>query len=117
MIDRKTHTIDAASQSVGRVATQAARILCGKHKAAFDPRVDAGDIVRVINAARLRFTGRKLVQKDYLRHTMYPGGLKRTPMLRVFEKNPAAVVRRAVMGMLPKNNRRTTLIKRLIVEK
>ena len=111
------HTVDATGQSVGRLASRIALILRGKHKATFDPRIDAGDRVTVMNAGHVVFTGRKLVQKDYYHHTMYPGGIKRTPMKWVFEKDPGDVIRRAVYGMLPKNNRRVALMKRLTIVK
>jgi large subunit ribosomal protein L13 len=115
-IERKTKEIDATGESVGRIAARAALILTGKHKATYEPRVDGGDIVQILNASKVKFTGRKFVQKDYRHHTMYPGGLKTTPMKKVFEKDPTDVIRRAVNGMLPKNNRRTTLMKRLKIQ-
>lgn len=107
--------IDAADQSVGRIASRAAFILMGKASPGYEPRVDSGVAVTITNAGKVRFTGRKLVQKDYYHHTMYPGGIKRTPMQKVFEKDPADVMRRAVQGMLSKNNRRTELMKRLTI--
>ena len=113
LMKRETITIDATGQAVGRVATQVALALRGKNKPTFAPHIDAGDIVQVVNAGKVKFTGRKLVQKDYYHHTQYPGGLKRTPMKKVFDKNPAEVIRRAVMGMLPKNKLRSEMIKRL----
>lgn len=112
---KMVHEIDAAGESVGRVATRAAFVLMGKHSPAYEPRIDARHAVQIVNAGKVRFTGRKLVQKDYYHHTMYPGGIKRTPMQKVFDKNPADVMRRAVYGMLPKNNRREELMKRLTI--
>ena len=111
-----THTVDADGVSVGRVAAAVVLLLRGKQKPTFAPHRDEGDAVTVVNAAKMKFTGRKFVQKDYYRHSMHPGGLKRTPMQRVFEKNPGLVVRHAVYGMLPKNRQREELMKRLIVK-
>jgi large subunit ribosomal protein L13 len=112
---RKTHELDASGQSVGRLATRIAMILRGKHTAHFEPHKDTGDAVTVINASKLKFTGRKLVQKDFLHHSMYPGGLKRTPMKKVFEQNPGKVIEHAVYGMLPKNSLRKEMMKRLTI--
>lgn len=109
------HEIDAAGESVGRVASRAARILMGKTDVSYEPRIDSGTSVTITNAGKVRFTGRKLVQKDYYHHTMYPGGIKRTPMKKVFDQDPTDVMRRAVNGMLPKNNRRGELMKRLTI--
>jgi large subunit ribosomal protein L13 len=89
------------------------RILCGKHKADYNPRLDGGDMVSIINIGKIKFTGRKLVQKDFRHHSMYPGGLKRVPMKKVYTERPGDVIRHAVNGMLPKNRRRNTLMKRL----
>lgn len=114
-IVRTVHTIDATGMSVGRVATRVVTVLCGKHKATFNPRIDGGDMVKVVNVSKVKFTGKKLVQKDFRHHTMYPGGLKRIPMKRVFGDRPEDVLRHAVNGMLPKNRRRTTLLKRLTI--
>ncbi|KKW41629.1 MAG: 50S ribosomal protein L13 [Candidatus Magasanikbacteria bacterium GW2011_GWA2_56_11] len=108
--------IDAAGRAVGRVAAEVAMILQGKHKATFVKHLICGDAVKVKNAGQVKFTGRKLEQKDYLKHSMYPGGLKRRAMKHVFADDPAAVVRRAVYGMLPKNKLRDEIMKRLTVE-
>jgi large subunit ribosomal protein L13 len=115
-IKRQTHEIDAAEKAVGRIATHIAVLLRGKNKPDFTPHIDSGDFVTVINADKLKFTGKKLVQKDYFHHTMYPGGLRRTPMKKVFEGNPGDVIRRAVYGMLPKNKLRDEMIKRLTIK-
>lgn len=114
---RNTIEIDAAEQAVGRLATQIAKILRGKNKAGFDPCRNEGDCVLVLNADKVKFTGRKFVQKDYYHHTMHPGGIKRVPMKKIFDKNPAEVIIRAVNGMLPKNNQRSELMKRLSFKK
>lgn len=112
---RFVHEMDATGMAVGRVASRAAMILRGKHKADFLPHVENGDAVKIIHAGKVVFTGRKLVQKDYRKHTMYPGGLKVTSMKKVFERDPAEVMRRAVYGMLPKNKQRETYMKRLTI--
>ncbi|MBP9761324.1 MAG: 50S ribosomal protein L13 [Candidatus Magasanikbacteria bacterium] len=115
-IKRKTITIDAAGKAVGRLATEVAMILRGKDKPTFTPHIDAGDAVHVINAGKVIFTGKKLVQKDYYHHTLHPGGIKRTPMKKVFDKHPEEVVVKAVYGMLPKNSLREHMMKRLTIQ-
>jgi len=115
-IIREKHVIDATGQAVGRLSTQVAMLLRGKNKPTFAPNIDAGDFVKIINAGQVKFTGRKLVQKDYYHHSMHPGGLKTTSMQKVFNKNPADVVKHAVYGMLPKNKLRDEMFKRLTIE-
>jgi large subunit ribosomal protein L13 len=115
-INRAHIVIDATDRSVGRVATEVAMALRGKTKPTFTPHIDGGDFVKVINAGNLKFTGRKFVQKDYYRHTLFPGGLKVTPLKRMFEKDPTEVVRKAVYGMLPKNKLRKEMLKRLTIK-
>jgi large subunit ribosomal protein L13 len=88
---------------VGRLATQIANVLRGKHKPTFTPHVDTGDFVVVVNAAKVRLSGRKLEDKQYIRHTGYPGGLRRTTAGRVLKERPERLLRSAVVGMLPKN--------------
>lgn len=108
--------IDAAGQAPGRVATQVAMALRGKNRPDFRPHIDNGDQVTVINASKLKFTGRKLVQKDYYKHSMHPGGLKTVSMKKVFDANPGDVIKRAVYGMLPKNKLRDQMIMRLTIK-
>ena len=108
--------IDAAGQSMGRVATRIVTVLCGKNRADYNPRIDAGSRVLVINVGKVSFSGRKLEQKDIRHHTMFPGGLKEIPMKRLFIKDPRLVLRHAINGMLPKNNRRPALMRRLTLE-
>ena len=115
MNQRITTEIDATDQAVGRIATQAAMALRGKNHPNFEPHVDAGDFVTISNAAKVKFTGRKLAQKDYYHHTMHPGGLRRTPMKNVFDNDPTEVIRRAIYGMLPKNRLRNGMMKRLTI--
>ncbi len=114
-IDRKIHTLDASGQTVGRLATQIANLLRGKHKPEFVPHLDLGDIVYVNKADQLKFTGKKLAQKNYYRHTGYVGNLKTEKMSEVFAKNPAEVISRAVKQMLPNNKLRNNMMKRLII--
>ena len=101
-IDRQWHVIDAENQVLGRVATEAARLLQGKHKAMYTPHIDTGDHVVVVNAARVRLTGRKEDQKVYRYHSGFEGGLREERAKDVRQKNPVRLVEEAVRGMLPK---------------
>ena len=112
----KTHTIDATGKVLGRLASEIAVLLRGKHKPSFVPYKDMGDFVVVKNIAKLRFTGKKMEKKKYYRHSGYLGGLKEIPLKKIFEKTPAKVLKMAVFGMLPKNKLRAGQIKRLKVE-
>lgn len=112
-IERKTHQIDAAGKPLGRLAAQIAMILRGKNKASFTPHIDGGDFVEVANCDKIKFTGKKLEQKEYIWHTNHPGGLKTKKVSDVFAKDPGQVLKNAVMGMLPKNKLRDQMIKRL----
>lgn len=114
-ITRTTKTIDASGQSIGRLASEIATILQGKHKATYQPNIDMGDFVEVHNAAQVRITGNKLTGKTYYRHSGYPGGLKRTALKDVVAKDPGEALRRAVRNMLPKNRLRNGRMKRLTV--
>jgi large subunit ribosomal protein L13 len=112
-IDRKTHILDASEFTLGRLATRAALLLRGKHKATFLPNVDNGDFVNVINASKVKFTGKKFTQKKYFWHTFYPGGVKRPTIKELAEKDPKKIIWKAVWGMLPTNRTRKKIIKRL----
>jgi len=112
-IDRKTQQIDATNQSIGRLATQVATLLRGKHKADYTPQIDNGDFVVITNLDKIKFTGKKLEQKKYYHYSGYPGGLKETELKELFTKNPQEVLRKAVYQMLPKNRLRQHMIKRL----
>ena len=101
-IERKWHVIDAEGKILGRMVTEVARLLMGKHKAIFTPNQDTGDYVVVINAARLKVTGKKLEQKVYYHHSGYLGGLKTTSMEKLMNTRPERVVEYAVKGMLPR---------------
>lgn len=96
--------VDAAGVPLGRLATHVAQLIRGKHKPTFTPHMDGGDFVIVINAAKVKFTGRKLDQKTYFRHTGYMGHEHHTPAKNLLEKHPDRVVEKAVFGMLPKNS-------------
>jgi large subunit ribosomal protein L13 len=95
--------VDAADRTLGRLATEIAHRLRGKHKAEYTPNVDTGDFVIVINADKVRVTGRKLTDKIYYRHTGYPGGIKGVPFERMQAEHPERVIETAVRGMLPHN--------------
>ena len=105
--------VDANDQNLGRLATQIAGLLIGKHKPNFTPGVDTGDFVVVVNCERIRVTGNKLDDKVYYRHSLYPGGLKSITLRQQLEKHPDRVIRRAVWGMVPHNKYGRKLMKKL----
>jgi large subunit ribosomal protein L13 len=107
--------VDATGQTVGRLATQVASVLRGKHKPDFTPHQAGGDFVIVVNAEKVVFSGNKLDQKVYTRYTGYQGGLKSTTAREMLDKHPERVLERAVWGMLPKNRLGRKLIRRLKV--
>ncbi len=109
------HVIDAQGQVLGRLAAQVARLLMGKHKPTYTPHLPVGDYVVVINAAKVRVTGKKLLQKLYHRHSGYMGGLKEIPLREMLARHPERVVKLAVKGMLPKNRLGRQLLRRLKV--
>ena len=113
---RKTHTLDAEGQVLGRLATRIAILLRGKHKVAFQPHIDGGDYVVVNNIKSIVITGAKLDQKRYYHYSGYPGGMKEKQLGSMMEKNPADVLRRVVYQMLPPTRHRKTIIKRLTIE-
>ncbi len=102
-IHRAWWVVDAAGKPLGRLASEVARILRGKHKAIYTPHLDTGDHVIVINSSRVRLTGRKAEQKTYFRHSGYMGGDKHIPFATMLERFPERVIELAVRGMLPKN--------------
>jgi large subunit ribosomal protein L13 len=102
-VERKWYVIDASGQTLGRLASQAAALIRGKHKPQFTPHVDTGDFVIIVNADKVHLTGKKLQNKKYYRHSGYPGGLKVTTAGDMLKHNPARMVELAVHGMLPKN--------------
>ena len=101
-VERKWRLIDAEEQTLGRLATEIARVLRGKDKPQYTPHVDTGDFVVVVNAEKVVVTGRKAEQKVYYRHSGYPGGLKKTSYEEMLERKPTEILRRAVKGMMPK---------------
>jgi len=119
-IDRKTHTIDATGKVLGRLASEIAIFLQGKHKPNFLPYKDMGDFVIVKNVGKLKVTGKKMESKVYFRHSEYLGGVKEIPLKKLFSEGypqgPAKVLRKAVMGMLPKNKLRKKMMERLKIE-
>ena len=114
-VDRKWYIIDAANKPLGRVATEAARMLRGKHKPTFTPHVDTGDYVIVINADKVILTGKKMEQKFNYRHSGYPGGMTATPYSEFLAKKPELAMELAVKGMLPKNRLGRKMLKKLKV--
>ena len=114
-IEREWWVIDAADKALGRLAAQVANLLMGKHKPIYAPHIDTGDYVVVINAAKVKVTGKKAEQKIYYRHSGYPGGLKSPSFKEVFSRKPARVVELAVKGMLPNNRLGRTMFKKLKV--
>ena len=116
-IERKWYVIDADGQTLGRLATQVAMILRGKHKPLFTPHVDCGDNVIVINAAKVVLTGKKLEQKKYYRYSGYVGGLKETTARDMLEKKPELMVYEAIKGMMPKNSLGREMLTKLRVYK
>ncbi|BAW79731.1 50S ribosomal protein L13 [Candidatus Nitrosoglobus terrae] len=102
-VRRDWYLIDADGKTLGRLASEIARRLRGKHKAIYTPHIDTGDYIIVVNAEKVRTTGRKLVQKRYYRHTGYPGGIRSLTLEQLLAKTPERVLEIAVKGMLPKN--------------
>lgn len=101
-IDRKWYVVDAANMTLGRLASEVAKVLRGKNKPIFTPHIDTGDYVIVVNADKVKVTGKKLDQKIYYRHSEYVGGMKETTLREMMAKKPEKVVELAVKGMLPK---------------
>ena len=101
-VDRKWYVVDAEGQTLGRLASEVAKVLRGKNKPTFTPHIDTGDYVIVINAAKVKVTGKKLDQKVYYHHSDYVGGMKETTLRELLAKKPEQVIEFAVKGMLPK---------------
>ena len=114
-IERKWYVVDAADKTLGRLAAEVAKVLRGKHKPTFTPHMDTGDHVIIINANKVRLTGKKLVQKVYFRHSGYLGGDKYTKAGDMLAKNPVRMVELAVRGMVPHNRLGSQIIKKLHV--
>ena len=109
------YLVDATDKVLGRLATQIATRLRGKHKPEYTPHVDTGDHIVIVNAAKIRVTGDKINQKKYYRHSGYPGGIKETGLSDELENNPERVIERAVKGMLPKNSLGRAMFRKLRV--
>lgn len=114
-VQRDWYLVDASGKTLGRLSTEIARRLRGKHKPIFTPHVDTGDYIVVINAEKVRVTGRKANDKMYYRHTGYPGGLKQANFTQMIERAPERVIELAVKGMLPKNSLGRAMFKKLKV--
>ena len=114
-IERKWFIVDADGETVGRLCSKIAHVLRGKHNPNYTPHVDCGDNVIVVNAEKIRFTGSKLLQKEYITFSGYPGGQKRMTAKEMFEKKPHKVIEIGVKGMLPKNRLGRAMYKKLFV--
>jgi len=114
-IERKWYLVDAEGKVLGRLASRIAHILQGKHKPYYTPHLDTGDHVVVINADKVKVTGKKASQKVYYRHSGYPGGLKEIPYSKVLQEHPERILIHAVRGMLPKNKLGRKMLKKLRV--
>ena len=116
-VDKQWLLVDATDQNLGRMCSNIAKILRGKHKPTFTPHVDCGDYIIVVNANKVNLTGNKWENKTYISHSGYPGGQKVKTARQVFDKNPSDLIERAVKGMLPKNKLGKSIIKKLKVFK
>ncbi|MCM8815612.1 MAG: 50S ribosomal protein L13 [Candidatus Omnitrophica bacterium] len=114
-IEKKFYVVDATGKTLGRLASNIARILLGKHKSVWVPYEDIGDFVIVTNAAKIRVTGKKLTDKAYYRHSGYLGGLKKETFMSLIQKSPETIIEHAVKGMLPHNRLGRKLLKKLKV--
>ena len=114
-IEKKWYVVDAADKTLGRLASEVAKVLKGKNKPIYTPHVDTGDYVIIVNAAKVRFTGKKLDQKIYTHHTGHIGGLKQISLREMMAKNPEKVITHAVKGMLPKNTLGRQMLRKLHV--
>jgi len=114
-IQRRWLVVDAEGQTLGRLATQVAMVLRGKHKPTYTPHIDTGDHVVIINAAKVALSGRKAQDKKYFHHTMYPGGATWTSIVVLMAKHPERVVERAIRGMVPRNETGRAMMSKLKV--
>ncbi len=114
-VERKWYVVDAEGETVGRLCTKIASVLRGKHKTSYTPHIDCGDHVIVINADKVRFTGSKWDQKEYITFSGYPGGQKRILAGKLLDKKPYAIVENAVRGMLPKTKLGRAMFRKLHV--
>ena len=114
-IERKWYVVDAEGQNLGRLSSEIAKVLTGKHKPIYTPHLDTGDFVIVINAEKIQVTGKKLDQKLYRRHSGHPGGLKETNLRTMLDKKPEEVLYHSIKGMLPKKALGAKMLKKLKV--
>ncbi len=114
-VDRKWYVVDAEGKTLGRLASQVATVLKGKHKPTYTPHIDCGDYVIIINAEKVKLTGNKLDDKMYYNHSGYPGGLRERTAKVMIEKYPTEMIERAVKGMLPKGRLGRQMYKKLFV--
>lgn len=114
-VERKWHVIDASGQTLGRLASQVAVLLMGKHKPHYVPYIDTGDFVIVLNASKIKVTGNKAKTKMYYRHSGYPGGLKAVNFEKMLDTHPVRIIEHAVKGMLPSNRLGRAMYKKLKV--
>src|SRR4051812_26326422 len=115
IVKRDWYVVDATNHTVGRMCSRIATVLRGKHKAYYTPHFDAGDYVIVVNSGKVKFTGNKLEDKEYLTYSGYPGGQKAETAKELLDRRPNVVIERAVKGMLPKNRLGRKMIKKLFV--
>ena len=115
VVERKWYVVDAAGMTLGRLSSEIANVLRGKNKPIFTPHVDTGDYVIVVNADKVKVTGKKLEQKIYYRHSEYVGGMKETTLKEMLAKHPERVVEHAVKGMLPKGPLGAQMYRKLFV--
>ena len=114
-VERNWYVVDAEGETVGRLCSRIAHVLRGKHKACFTPHVDCGDYIIVLNAEKVRFTGKKMTDKQYLSFSGYPGGQKSITPKELMEKHPERIIEKAVKGMLPKNKLGRSMYRKLFV--
>ncbi|MBK7871928.1 MAG: 50S ribosomal protein L13 [Saprospiraceae bacterium] len=114
-VEHKWYVIDADGETVGRLCTRIASVLRGKHKPSYTPHTDTGDYVIVLNAEKVRFTGSKMDQKEYITYSGYPGGQKRIVAKDLMDKKPLAILETAIKGMLPKTKLGRAMIKKLFL--
>jgi large subunit ribosomal protein L13 len=112
-VEREWYVVDAEGQTLGRLASRIASVLRGKHKPQYSPAVDVGDHIIVVNAEKIRVTGRKMEQKMYYRHSGYPGGLTEITLADQLKRHPNRVIHAAVRGMLPRNRLGRSMLKKL----
>ena len=114
-VEKRWHLVDAEGQILGRLATKVANLLRGKEKEIYSPHLDTGDFVIVVNAEKVKLSGRKEDQKVYRHYSGYPGGLKEVPLTRLRERHPERIIQHAVAGMIPKNKLGRAMLKKLKV--